>query len=90
MSYRIDYGNQQKQLPGRMRHSRLHVLTLLSFLLFFLLVNVLWPEGAEYIQKTVLLFREKTAEALNILEMDFLFREPLSAAFSDVLQVLRQ
>ena len=90
MGYRIDYGTPQKKFYKGMLRMRLQVLTLLSFLVFLLLVNLLWPAGAEYLRNTALLFREKTVAALNLLEENFLSREPLASVFSDVLQILRQ
>ena len=86
MGYRIDYEKAQKQL--RIVHMRLPVLTLLSFHLFLLLVNSLWPEGAEYLHNSLHLLRLKTAGVLNVLEADILNRESLTAVFSDIFHSL--
>ncbi len=83
MSYRIDYRAAQKKL-----HIRLPALTLLSFLLFLLLVSTLWPEGAEYIRSSACQIRIKTAAALNLLEEEAFQGEPLTAVFSDFFQSL--
>lgn len=90
MSYRIDYSSSRKRLHISLLHIRLPAMTLLCFLIFVLLVNILWAEGTQYILDSVQLFREKTAVALNNFEEDFLNREPLAAAFSDLLHNICQ
>lgn len=84
MSYRIDYGRKQK-----MKHSgnfRLAALTLLSFLMFLMLVNSMWAEGAEYLRNLLRQLRSQTAAVLSVLETDILNRDPMTVVFSDFFQ----
>lgn len=90
MSYRIQYGPPQKPFRSRLQFLRLHVLILVSFLVFLFLVNTMWPEGAEYIRNSAQMFRAKVGDALNILEENLVSKEPLVAVFSDLLPFLSQ
>ena len=84
MSYRIEYGSpQKKRIYGLLR---LPVLTALSFLLFLLLVNLFWTDGAELICSAIADIRSETADVLNTLEQDFLSGESLTAVFSDYIR----
>ena len=84
MSCRIEYGySQKKRMYGILR---LPVLTALSFLLFLLLVNLFWTDGAELICSAIADIRSETADVLNTFEQDFLSKEPLIAVFSDLIR----
>ncbi len=84
MSYRIDYRTKNKLV--RNGYFRLPVLAILSFMLFLLLVNAMWPEGTALIQESVYQLRLRTAAALNLLEENYQNREQLTAVFSDLIQ----
>lgn len=84
MSYRINYCTKKKLLCNGF--FRLPVLTILSFMLFLLLVNAMWPEGTALIHESVYQLRLRTAAALNLLEENFQNREQLTAVFSDLIQ----
>lgn len=84
MSYRIDYCTKKKLLRDGL--FRLSVLTILSFMLFLLLVNAMWPEGTALIHESVYQLRMRTAAALNLLEENYQNREQLTAVFSDLIQ----
>ena len=53
MGYRVEYGPVKKVRDVEKRVSRKAALTALCLLLFFLLVGILWPEGAEALRRLV-------------------------------------
>ena len=66
MGYHIVYQSAQKRAGGRRAWFRLPVMILLCLTLFFCLVGHYWPEGAEFIQRTVLSSRDSLpVAALN-------------------------
>lgn len=73
MGYCIHYQSEKKKDCKLRNYSRLTVLTAACFLVFLLLVEMCWPEGAALIQ-TMNLFSEEMipVSALNNLENDLL------------------
>ena len=84
MGYRIEYHTVQKKQRTFISFIRLPVLTILCFLAFLFLVDVMWPEGAALIQKSGLFSRSTVAvSALNDLADKLYCGEPLVTAFAD-------
>ena len=54
MGYRVDYQPVKKVRLAEKRHSRVLALTGLCLLLFFLLVNSLWPQGAQTLREILI------------------------------------
>lgn len=53
MGYHVEYGNLKKIRGMEKRFSRMPALTALFLLLFCLMVNHFWPEGAAVMRKLV-------------------------------------
>ncbi len=84
MSYRIRYQSPQ---PGWSKSLRLPILTILCFLLFVMLVNQNWQEGADYI-KTGILFVQKSSitAAMDQFAGNLHRSESLSEVFSSFFE----
>ena len=85
MNYCISYRNPRRRTYSRLKYLRLHVLTLICFLLFLFMVNIMWHEGMDCLRNITLTLREKTSVVLNHIETGLLYKKPLSAVFSDIL-----
>ena len=83
MGYRIHYQSEKKKDRKLRNHSRLAVLIAVCFLVFLLLVETCWPEGAEVI-RTMNVFSEEIipVSALNDLENGLLQGESLVKAWT--------
>lgn len=81
MGYRIAYPSSARKHTNVFRCVRLPVLTVFSFALFILLVEVLWPEGSAWIRNH-LWDDSIAASALNDLAAEWHSGEDLLAAFA--------
>ena len=78
MGHRIHYQSENKKDRTLRNYSRLSVLIAACFLVFLLLVEMCWPEGAELIQtKNVFTEEMIPVSALNDLENGLLSGESL-------------
>ena len=77
MSYRIRYPvlHKLRNKPGTT--VRFPALTVLCFLIFLFLVNLLWPEGANWLRKTM------PVAGLDQVAFDLLHGETVYASLSD-------
>lgn len=90
MSYRIQYSSPYAAPCKKQSKIRLPLLTVLCFLLFLMLVNTFWPQGAEYMAEKMAALRQSAAVmALDRLAEDLFRGEPLSAAFSEFCYGIR-
>lgn len=81
MSYRIRYPVLHKLRNKPRTTVRLPALTVLCFLIFLLLVKFLWPEGADWLLKTI------PVAGLDQVALDFLHGETVAASLSDFFTV---
>ena len=61
MSYRVEYGKNEKKVAGR-----LLFLTVLFFLLFLTLVHRCWPEGASVVRRVL----KASEDSVSVLALD--------------------
>ncbi len=87
MGYRVEYGSVKKVRGSETRAPRAAAFTALFFLLFLLLVNTFWPQGAEMLRDIVLPGDPAvTAAALEEFTMELKDGAKLSGAFTAFCQ----
>lgn len=81
MGYRVDYRPVKKIRGAEKRHTGLPAMIAVWFLLFVLLVNAVWPRGAEVMRGFFFSGdAEVTAAALETMAVDLKNGKPLPAA----------
>ena len=84
MGYRIAYKTIQKKPRGKRFSIRLPALIVLCFSLFIFLVEMLWPDGAALLKKTLALPGEAIGvSALNDLAAELQGGASVVTAFAD-------
>ena len=86
MSYRILYPSFRGKKSGKLYRIRLPVMTVCCFLLFYVLVNATWKDGAVFLHSSILYF-EELFENLEIAVQIFLREGTLSEDLSSVFSV---
>ena len=66
MAYSIGYGNQPKPTYTQKR-SKIPMLSFMFFILFLLMVNIFWQEGAQTLRHMLLPFEENTVTAFDAM-----------------------
>lgn len=80
MGYRVDYQPVRKIRGAEKRRSTVPALTALFFLVFLLLVNLYWEQGAQVLKNLVL--REEMATALEVFSQELKAGEELKSAWA--------
>ncbi len=84
MGYRVDYGPVKKLRGAEKSRTRVAALTALFLLLFFLLVQTFWPQGAEMLQHIFVPGDPKvTVAALETFAGELQHGVPLRDAFEN-------
>lgn len=81
MGYRIDYRPIKKIRGAQRQKTGVPALTCVCLLLFLLLVNAFWPDGADFLEKLVFSQHQNvTVDAMDRLVSDLQEGASLSAA----------
>lgn len=89
MGYRVEYQPVKKVRGVEKRTSRVPALTALFFLLFLLLVNGFWPQGAEILREILIPGDPTvTVAALETFTQELQTGEELSIAFEDFCRTI--
>ena len=54
MGYRVEYGQDSNQEKAAGRLGRILVLTVILFVMFLVLVNLFWPQGAAMVRQALI------------------------------------
>ncbi len=84
MGYRVDYGPIKKVRGAEKVRTRVPALTVLFLMVFLLLVQLFWPQGAELLQHIFIPGDPKvTVAALETFAQELQQRTPLMDAFEN-------